>query len=92
MSAVRNTQDEDYPVPPADRWVHRTKFQDAGPLPESGMPGDEAGVGRARAIHPDELPGYASSQHEQTGMGTEESSAKWIELTGSQDDEREGVG
>ena len=63
MSAVRNTQDEDYPVPPAERWVYRTKFQDAGPVPESSMPRDKTGVGRARATHPDELPGYASSQH-----------------------------
>ena len=63
MSAVWNTQDEDYPVPSAEQWVHKTKFQDAGPVPESGVPGDEAGVGRARATHPDELPGYASGQH-----------------------------
>ena len=39
------------------------KLQDAGPMPEGGVPGDEAGVGRARAPHPDELPGYATSQH-----------------------------
>ena len=32
-------------------------------MPEGGMPGDEAGVGRACAPHPDELPGYATSQH-----------------------------
>ena len=61
MSAVRNTQDEDYTIPPAERWVHRTKFQDTGLVPESGVPGDEAGVGRACATHPDQLPGYASS-------------------------------
>ena len=60
MSTVRNTQDKDYTVPPAERRVHRTKFQDAGPVPEGGVPGDEAGVGRARATHPDELPGYTT--------------------------------
>ena len=27
------------------------------------MPGDETGVGQARATHTDELPGYAPSQH-----------------------------
>ena len=32
-------------------------------MPEAGMPGNEAGVGRARATHLDELPGYATSQH-----------------------------
>ena len=32
-------------------------------MPEGSVPGDEAGVGRARAPHPDELPGYATSQH-----------------------------
>ena len=31
-------------------------------MPEGGVPGDKAGVGRARAPHPDELPGYATSQ------------------------------
>ena len=48
-------------MPPPERRVHRTKLQDAGPMPEGGVPGDEAGVGRARAPHPDELPGYATS-------------------------------
>ena len=28
MPAVWNTQYEDYPVPPPERWVHRTQFQD----------------------------------------------------------------
>ena len=51
------------PYHTAERQVHRTKFQDSGPVPEGGMPGDEAGVGRARATHPDELPGYAAGQH-----------------------------
>ena len=32
-------------------------------MPEGGVPGDEAGVGRACAPHPDELPRYATSQH-----------------------------
>ena len=32
-------------------------------MPESGVPGDGAGVGRACATHPDELLGYASGQH-----------------------------
>ena len=32
-------------------------------MPEGGVPEEEAGVGRARAPHPDELPGYATSQH-----------------------------
>ena len=32
-------------------------------MSESGVPGDEAEVGRARATHPDELLGYASGQH-----------------------------
>ena len=50
MSAVQNTQDEDYPISPAKRLVHQTKFQDPGPVPESGGPGDEAGVGQARAL------------------------------------------
>ena len=63
MSTVRDTQDKDYTVPPPERRVHRTKLQEAGPVPEGGVPGDEAGVGRARAPHPDELPGYATSQH-----------------------------
>ena len=63
VSAVRNTQDEDNIVPPAERWVHRTKFQEAGLVPESCLLRDEAGVGRARATHPDELPGCASGQH-----------------------------
>ena len=30
---------------------------------ESGVPRDEAGVGRARATNPDELPGDATSKH-----------------------------
>ena len=49
-------QDKDYTIPLLERWVHRTKLQDAGPVP-----GDEAGVGRACAPHLDELPGYATS-------------------------------
>ena len=40
----------DYQVPPAERWVHRTKFQDAGTVPESGVQGDEAGVGRVTGL------------------------------------------
>ena len=32
-------------------------------MPEGGVPGDETGLGPARATHPDELPGYASGQH-----------------------------
>ena len=32
-------------------------------MPESNVPRDLTGVGRARAAHLDELPGYASSQH-----------------------------
>ena len=36
------------------------EFQDAGPVPEGDVPGDEAGVGLARATHPDELPGYTA--------------------------------
>ena len=32
-------------------------------MPESGLPGDEAGVGLAHATHPDELMGYASGQY-----------------------------
>ena len=56
MSTVRDTQDKDYTIPLLERWVHRTKLQDAGPVP-----GDEAGVGRAYAPHLDELPGYATS-------------------------------
>ena len=59
----QNTQDEDYTIPPAEQWLDRTKFQDAGPVPESGVPGDKAGVEQAHATHPDELPGYASGQH-----------------------------
>ena len=62
VSVVQHTQDKDDPVPPTERWVHRTQFQDIGPVPKSGVSRDEAGVGRARATHPDELPGYASSQ------------------------------
>ena len=30
---------------------------------EGGVPRDEAGVGRARATNPDELPGDATSKH-----------------------------
>ena len=60
VSTVWDTQDKDYTIPPVERLVHRTKLQDAGPVPEGGVPGDEAGVGRARATHPDELPGYAT--------------------------------
>ena len=45
VSTVRDTQDKDYTVPPTGRQVHRTKLQDAGPVPEGGVPGDEAGVG-----------------------------------------------
>ena len=60
MSTVWDTQDKDYTLPPVERLVHRTKLQDAGPVPEGGVPGDEAGVGRACATHPDELPGYAT--------------------------------
>ena len=52
---VRDTQDKDYTIPPPERRVHRTKLQDAGPVPEGGVPGEEAGVGQARAPHPDEL-------------------------------------
>ena len=62
VSVVQHTQDKDDPIPPTERWVHRTQFQDIGPVPKSGVSRDEAGVGRARATHPDELPGYASSQ------------------------------
>ena len=61
MSTVWDTQDKDYAIPPPERRVHRTKLQDAGPMPEGGVPGDEAGVGRAHAPHPDELQGYATS-------------------------------
>ena len=32
-------------------------------MPEGGVPRDEAGVGRARAPNPDELPGDATSEH-----------------------------
>ena len=32
-------------------------------MPEGGVPRDEAGVGRARAPKPDELPGDAASEH-----------------------------
>ena len=32
-------------------------------MPESGVPGDKAGVEQAHATHPDELPGYTSGQH-----------------------------
>ena len=32
-------------------------------MPEGGMPRDKAGVGRARAPNPDELPGDATSEH-----------------------------
>ena len=63
MSTVWDTQDKDYAIPPPERRVHRTKLQDDGPMPEGGVPGDEAGVEQARASHPDELPGYATSQH-----------------------------
>ena len=45
VSTVLNTQDKDYTVPPAEQRVYKTKFQDAGPVPEGGVPGDEAGVG-----------------------------------------------
>ena len=48
---------------PQERRIHRTEFQDAGPMFESGVPRDEAGVGRARATDPDELPGDATSEH-----------------------------
>ena len=63
VPVVRNRQDEDYPVPPTERCVHRTKSPDAGTMPESSVPRDKTGVGRARAAHLDELPGYAPSQH-----------------------------
>ena len=43
VPAVRNTQDEDYPIPPTERWVQRMQFQDAGPVPESGMPETKQG-------------------------------------------------
>ena len=52
---------KDDTVQPTERQVHRKKLQDAGPVPEGGVPGYEAGVGRARAPHPDELPGYVTS-------------------------------
>ena len=61
MSTVQDTQDQDYTIPPPERRVHSTKLQDARPMPEGGVPDDEAGVGRARAPHPDELPGYPTS-------------------------------
>ena len=49
MPPVWDTQDSDYAVP--------------GPVFESDVPRDEAGVGRARATDPDELPGDATSKH-----------------------------
>ena len=48
-------------------------------MPESGKPGDEAGVGRARATPPDELLGYASSQH----GGDPQHDDAWLEDTTS---------
>ena len=53
VPVVWDTQDADYALPPQERRIHRTEFQDAGPMFESGVPRDEAGVGRARATDPD---------------------------------------
>ena len=63
VPVVWDTQDADYALPPQERRIHRTEFQDAGPMFESGVPRDEAGVGRARATDPDQLPGDATSEH-----------------------------
>ena len=41
------------PYHPRSNGFRKTKFQDTGLVPESGVPGDKAGVGRARATHPD---------------------------------------
>ena len=99
MPVVWDTQDADYALPPKERRIHRTEFQDAGPMFESGVPGDEAGVGRARATDPDELPGDATSehrsdpQHDDVGSADEASGPGYVWSTpgtgrGSQHSER----
>ena len=66
---------------------------------ESGVPRDEAGVGRARATDPDELPGDATSehrsdpQHDDVGSADEASGPGYVWSTpgtgrGSQHSER----
>ena len=99
MPVVWDTQDADYALPPQERRIHRTEFQDAGPMFESGVPRDEAGVGRARATDPDELPGDATSehrsdpQHDDVGSADEASGPGYVWSTpgtgrGSQHSER----